>query len=84
MCIYNESVVPQFSLRDRKGTTQEKARGRLKKSFFLDLTAFRSFARLLALSVLLPPKTTAFEKKNMQQNFFFFLMILSSGLSLVP
>lgn len=54
MCIYNESVVPQFSLRDKRNDS-EKARERLKKSFWT--------ISLLFVRALLLPKT-AFEKKN--------------------
>lgn len=54
MCIYNESVVPQFSLRDKRNDS-EKARERLKKSFW-------TISLLCALSALLPK--TALEKKN--------------------
>lgn len=62
MCIYNESVVPQFSLRDKRNDS-EKARERLKKSFWtISLLCVRS---LLLLK-------TAFEKKN---RIFFFLIL---------
>lgn len=62
MCIYNESVVPQFSLRDKRNDS-EKARARLKKSFWT--------ISLLFVRALLLPKT-AFEKKN---RIFFFLIL---------
>ena len=62
-CIHNESVVPQFSPRDKRNDS-EKARERLKKSFWDDLS-------LLFVRALLLPKT-AFEKKN---RIFFFLIL---------
>tara|TARA_B100000767_G_scaffold264464_1_gene279378 strand:- start:492 stop:890 length:399 start_codon:yes stop_codon:yes gene_type:complete len=68
MCIQNESVVPQFSLRDNigKGTTQSHKRGRLKKIFF------QAISLCCACSVLLPK--TAFEKKNRKEIFSFLIL----------
>jgi len=62
MCIHNESVVPQFSLRDKRNDS-EKAR-EIEKIFLDDLS-------LLCVRSLLLPKT-AFEKKN---RIFFFLIL---------
>jgi hypothetical protein len=60
MCIYNESVVPQFSPRDKRNDS-EKARERLKKSFWTISLCF--CARSAAAQ-------NCFREKK--QNFFLF------------
>ena len=68
MCIHNESVVPQFSLRDKRKDSEKARRGRLKKSFWtIDLSACHVCrARSCAAA-----KKTAFHAEKKQKFFLF-------------